>query len=191
MEGSIESQYADLARPDSSVWEEQIQTANTTALGKSLEVPPTPPAKDMTLPPPTRPAPLHLNTDSSPASSTSDTPSRPAPRVPALRPLPLRVAPLAMNPPTRPGTADTETSRVHFGEAAHARIIGSNKRLSWSSTATTKRTIKYGKGKFSRVELNPQPSDDPDDPLVSSCPHMLKSMTCLTSPRTGRNGEKS
>jgi hypothetical protein len=72
-----------------------------------------------------------------------------------------------MNPPTRPGTANTDTSKVHFGEAAQARIIGSNKRLSWSSIETSKRPIKYGRGKFSLVELNPQPSDDPDDPLVS------------------------
>ncbi|OIW28669.1 MFS general substrate transporter [Coniochaeta ligniaria NRRL 30616] len=166
MEGSLAKEYADLARPDSSVWEEQIQAANTTVLGKSLAVPPTPPAKEMAMaiPPPTRPAPMYLNTPSRPASSASDAPSRPAPQIPSLRPLPLR-APLAMNPPTRPGTANTETSRVHFGEDARARIIGSNKRLSWSSIETSKRPIKYGKGKFSMVELSPQPSDDPDDPL--------------------------
>lgn len=28
------------------------------------------------------------------------------------------------------------------------------------------RRIKYGQGKFGNVELVPQPSDDPDDPLV-------------------------
>ncbi|RYO94650.1 hypothetical protein DL763_004017 [Monosporascus cannonballus] len=33
------------------------------------------------------------------------------------------------------------------------------------SSAESKRTIKYGTGKFSAVELSPQPSDDPDDPL--------------------------
>jgi hypothetical protein len=39
--------------------------------------------------------------------------------------------------------------------------------MSWSSVSTSRRPIKYGKGKFSHVELVPQPSDDPDDPLVS------------------------
>ncbi|RYP51206.1 hypothetical protein DL768_003412 [Monosporascus sp. mg162] len=33
------------------------------------------------------------------------------------------------------------------------------------SSAESKRTIKYGTGKFSTVELSPQPSDDPEDPL--------------------------
>lgn len=167
MDAGLEKEYADLARPDSSVWEEQIQTANASALGKSLEVPPTPPAKEMTLPPPTRPLPLQLKTITRPASSASEAPNRPVPAIPSLKPLSLR-APLAMNPPTRPGTANTEASKVRFSAATvPSRILGSNKRLSWSSIETSKRQIKYGKGKFSLVELNPQPSDDPDDPLVS------------------------
>jgi hypothetical protein len=166
MEGSLEKEYVDLARPDSSVWEEQIQTANTITLGKLLTVPPTPPAKDITVPSPARPAPLHLSSNIKTGNNTLEAPSRPPPQVPVVRPLPLRVAPLGMNPPTRPGTANTEKSKVQFGEA-QTRIIGSNKRLSWSSIETSKRPIKYGKGKFNMVELNPQPSDDPDDPLVS------------------------
>ena len=32
-------------------------------------------------------------------------------------------------------------------------------------TSSQKRKIKFGRGKHSRVELIPQPSDDPDDPL--------------------------
>lgn len=28
------------------------------------------------------------------------------------------------------------------------------------------KSVKYGKGKYFDVELIPQPSDDPDDPLV-------------------------
>jgi hypothetical protein len=173
MEGSIEKDYADLARPDSSVWEEQIQTANITAIGKSLAVPPTPPAKEMSLP--SKPSPLQLNTNSRPGTSGSDAPDRPLPPKP-VRPLPLR-APLAMNPPTRPGTANTEATRVDFGVATQARIVGSTKRLSWSSIATSRRPIKYGKGKFSNIELNPQPSDDPDDPLVSWHPEQVQRST--------------
>jgi hypothetical protein len=44
---------------------------------------------------------------------------------------------------------------------------GSSKRLSFSSVAS-KMTTKYGSGKYSGIALVPQPSNDPDDPLV--CP---------------------
>ncbi|KAI1843881.1 hypothetical protein JX265_003777 [Neoarthrinium moseri] len=43
-------------------------------------------------------------------------------------------------------------------------MTASTKRLSFSSIAS-KRTIKYGNGKYSGVELAPQPSDDSEDPL--------------------------
>ncbi|KAK7750513.1 hypothetical protein SLS62_007592 [Diatrype stigma] len=43
-------------------------------------------------------------------------------------------------------------------------VTASTKTLSYAS-AETKRTIKYGTGKSSGVELSPQPSDDPLDPL--------------------------
>lgn len=45
-------------------------------------------------------------------------------------------------------------------------MTGSTKRLSLTSWVS-KRSIKYGTGRFARVELIPQPSDDPEDPLVS------------------------
>ena len=45
-------------------------------------------------------------------------------------------------------------------------LTASSKRLSLTSWVS-KRSIKYGKGRFARVELIPQPSDDPEDPLVS------------------------
>lgn len=35
-----------------------------------------------------------------------------------------------------------------------------------SSLSNYQKSIKYGRGKYSHVELVPQPSDDPDDPLV-------------------------
>ncbi|KAK8091187.1 hypothetical protein PG994_000692 [Apiospora phragmitis] len=43
-------------------------------------------------------------------------------------------------------------------------MTASTKRLSLTSWVS-KRSIKYGTGRFSRVELIPQPSDDPEDPL--------------------------
>lgn len=167
MEESLEKEYTGLGRPDSSVWEEQTQTTDIAAQKQPVDLPPTPPSKDGTLPRATRPASPPPDANNRTPSITSETPGRPAPRAPLPRALPLRVAPLSMNPPTRPGTADTESSRVRFADAAQAKIIGSSKRLSWSSAVTSKRPTKYGKGKFSRVELSPQPSDDPDDPLVS------------------------
>ncbi|KAK7928247.1 MFS-type transporter [Apiospora marii] len=43
-------------------------------------------------------------------------------------------------------------------------MTASTKRLSLTSWVS-KRSIKYGTGRFARVELIPQPSDDPEDPL--------------------------
>ncbi|KAI0011236.1 MFS general substrate transporter [Xylariaceae sp. FL0662B] len=43
-------------------------------------------------------------------------------------------------------------------------MTASTKRLSFSSTEA-KRPVKYGTGKFAGVELSPQPSNDPEDPL--------------------------
>ncbi|KAK8079633.1 hypothetical protein PG997_007451 [Apiospora hydei] len=43
-------------------------------------------------------------------------------------------------------------------------MTASSKRLSLTSWVS-KRSIKYGTGRFARVELVPQPSDDPEDPL--------------------------
>jgi len=45
-------------------------------------------------------------------------------------------------------------------------MTSSSKRLSFTSMSTSRRPIKYGKGKHARTELVPQPSDDLDDPLV-------------------------
>lgn len=149
--------------------------------GPTMTIPPQPPAKE----PSKRPAPLKLDT-TGPGPSPTEPPNRPLPPRPTskidvsrpktqlsevpnkpapTRPPPLRPqAPLAMNPPTRPGTAVTQKS----GTTAPMRFPGSTKRLSWTSIASSRRPIKYGQGKYSRVELVPQPSDDPDDPLV--CP---------------------
>ncbi|RYP09626.1 hypothetical protein DL764_001168 [Monosporascus ibericus] len=56
--------------------------------------------------------------------------------------------PLSKDPP-RPFTASTNA--VSFSASF--------------SSAESRRTIKYGTGKLSAVELSPQPSDDPEDPL--------------------------
>lgn len=134
----------------------QTQTQTTAATNvTTLEPPHPPPTREL----PKRPPPLQFG--SRPGTSGSDRsvmPQKP-PQLLSLR------APLSMNPLTRPSTANTESS-VSLADAPK-RIVGSTKRLSWSSISTTRRPIKYGKGKFSHVELVPQPSDDPEDPLVS------------------------
>ncbi|KAH6856305.1 hypothetical protein B0I37DRAFT_425528 [Chaetomium sp. MPI-CAGE-AT-0009] len=135
--------------------------------GPNMTVPPTPPAKD--LPPP--PALLRLD-PSTPLGSPSEPPNRPLPPRPTAKPQITKVpqpsrsppfkpqAPLGMNPPTRPGTAASQTTRTTISP----RYPVSSKRLSWISDAS-KRPIKYGQGKYGRVELVPQPGDNPDDPL--------------------------
>ncbi|KAK4199995.1 major facilitator superfamily domain-containing protein [Triangularia verruculosa] len=103
-------------------------------------------------------------------------PSVPAPnRPPPAKPLPMSVrpqVPLGMNPPTRPGTAattKTTTSAATAVELPPVSMSDSKPRMSWTSTAASSlnvtRRIKYGQGKYSNVELVPQPSDDLDDPL--------------------------
>src|SRR3569833_254366 len=111
---------------------------STTARRLSLVVPP---------PPPAMPTPVMTTT----ATTTLPPPPRPPqrPMLPTLKPFPSRPNPLRINPldERRPMTS-------------------SSRRLSFSSMSSTKRPIKYGKGKYARVELVPQPSDDDEDPLV-------------------------
>ena len=76
--------------------------------------------------------------------------------------------------PTVAAVAEHSTKRVslHIPPEPPAKdpprpMTASTKRLSASTFAsTTKRTIKYGTGRYAGIELAPQPSDDPDDPLV-------------------------
>lgn len=49
----------------------------------------------------------------------------------------------------------------------------STKRISFTSI-DPKRILKYGAGKYSMVELSPQPSEDPNDPLVRTAPASTK-----------------
>ncbi len=141
-----------------------------------MAVPPPPPAKDL----PKRPTtlrlvpPVHISSPSlppnrplppRPTARASESPRVPPPtRRPPLRPQ----GPLSMNPPTRPGTAASQaTASQASAPPTLVRFPGSTKRLSWNSIAS-RRPTKFGQGKFGRVELVPQPSDDPDDPLVCS-----------------------
>ncbi|KAK4103401.1 MFS general substrate transporter [Parathielavia hyrcaniae] len=143
--------------------------AKSMGRGPTLAIPPAPPAKDLpelpaqsrlgswspvvySTPPPNRPLPPR------PMVKPADSPKPPQP----ARPAPLRPqGPLSMNPPTRPGTASS--SQVS-GSTTTTRFPFPSKRLSWASNAS-RRPIKYGQGRYGRVELVPQPSDDPDDPL--------------------------
>ncbi|KAK0643220.1 major facilitator superfamily domain-containing protein [Cercophora newfieldiana] len=162
--------YDGLARPETGAWEGN---------GLTLAIPPSPISKESKEPresSPRRPPPLRLDIGS-PGASPSEPPNRPlpprpaskaasasdAPRIPApTRPPPLRPqAPLGMNPPTRPGTAASQGM-----DEKGPRMVMSTRRLSYGSiTSSSRRPLKYGSGKFSHVELVPQPSDDPDDPL--------------------------
>jgi hypothetical protein len=48
--------------------------------------------------------------------------------------------------------------------------------------------LKMGTGKDSHIVLVPQPSDDPNDPLVSYIPHQLR--LSPDGSRTGHNGRR-
>lgn len=170
----------ELARPDTGAWEGN---------GLTLNIPPSPISKESSAP--RRPPPLMLDIARPGSASPSEPPNRPlpprpmsklgasgnavnGPRLPApTRPPPLRPqAPLGMNPPTRPGTAASQG----MDEKALPRIIGSTRRFSYGSLNSNRRPLKYGEGKYSHIELVPQPSDDPDDPLVSD--HLFQNAAC-------------
>ena len=117
-----------------------------------------------TSPPPNRPLPPTPNPkvtahsrsgsmSSTLSSLTTPPPTRPPPTLKSQ-------ASLSTISETRPETASTLGKK-----SGHSRL---HTQSSWTSLASTTRTIKYGRGKYSGVELVPQPSDDPEDPLVSS-----------------------
>ncbi|KAL2173439.1 uncharacterized protein P884DRAFT_295167 [Thermothelomyces heterothallicus CBS 202.75] len=140
--------------------------------GSQTTVPPTPLAKDLPpMPPPTKLESLGATTGV--PTSPYEPPNRPLPPKPVKlsptpttpqpsRPPPSRPqVPLGMNPPTRPGTANSWRS------GSTASSLGfpiSTTPTSWTS-GVSKRPLKYAQGRYGRVELVPQPSDDPGDPL--------------------------
>lgn len=74
---------------------------------------------------------------------------------------------------SRPGTAGTQRST--------ATRTNSLKRYSWQTTSEGKsKSIKYGQGKHGTIELVPQPSDAPEDPLVGIPNSVLGSFILLT-----------
>lgn len=101
----------------------------------------------------------------------------------ATKPVSLRLLPstarnkdlttsvVLMLAPDRPETAKTHQTQLHTGYRAASRT-------------------KYGRGKYSTTELVPQPSDDPQDPLVSTnSTHAQNSL--LTIPRIGTVGGRN
>lgn len=64
------------------------------------------------------------------------------------------------------GTPSPLASHINSSRQGLSKSPSSN-RLSAGSWTTTQKSVKYGRGKHSDVELVPQPSDDPEDPLVS------------------------
>ncbi|KAK3491901.1 major facilitator superfamily domain-containing protein [Neurospora crassa] len=113
----------------------------------------TPPAPNRPLPPTPNP---RKSTTHSRSGSVSSTFSSPSP--PPTHPPPLKLqASLSTISETRPETASSLGQKT-----GHSRL---HTQSSWTSLASTTRTIKYGQGKDSGVELSPQPSDDPEDPL--------------------------
>ena len=95
---------------------------------------------------------------------------------PILVPPPKRTATVAVVPmrsKAPPSISETDSQRP---------MTSSSKRLSWSSISTSKRRpIKYGSGKHAMTELVPQPSDDPEDPLVCFLSTPMSARLCGTS----------
>ncbi|AEO55009.1 hypothetical protein MYCTH_2298337 [Thermothelomyces thermophilus ATCC 42464] len=141
--------------------------------GSRTTVPPTPLAKDLPpMPPPTKLDSLGATTGV--PTSPYEPPNRPLPPKPVKlsptpttpqpsRPPPSRPqVPLGMNPPTRPGTANSWRSGSTASSSLGFPV--STTPTSWTS-GVSKRPLKYAQGRYGRIELVPQPSDDPDDPL--------------------------
>lgn len=176
-----------------------------------LTRPPSPPAKEPSI---KLPPPLKFDHSRTPSDSPSEPPNRPLParpppkftliprpstgasdasttRPPPTRPPPLRPQmPLGMNPPTRPGTAASSGKEIKLPPV----MFMSEKRGSYGSSGSTTggRILKYGRGKFSHVELVPQPSNDLEDPLVSPPPPTPRApYVNLTRDRTGPGGERN
>ena len=106
---------------------------------------------------------------------------------------PRKPPPIAVPPPKMTDTVAVVPKKPKIFPTLISRtesprpMTSSSKRLSWNSISTSKRRpIKYGTGKNFAVELVPQPSDDPEDPLVGSAnsavrrPHLNILLTHLS-----------
>lgn len=97
--------------------------------------------------------------------------SIPAPTRPA-RPSSLRLSSLTRDGPlTTDRVVIVDSSRPSTSRSQRSQLKTSYTTYSTSTTGKGGR-IKYGRGKYATTELIPQPSDDPEDPLVSHpfCP---------------------
>ncbi|KAL7793080.1 major facilitator superfamily domain-containing protein [Trichoderma ceciliae] len=84
----------------------------------------------------------------------------------ALKTLDLPSMPPTVPLPPLPTSPSSTKSRSTFTGGTLRPATGSTKKASLTSISwRPRKPIKYGSGKFSHVELVPQPSDDPQDPL--------------------------
>lgn len=99
--------------------------------------------------------------------------SIPAPTRPA-RPSSLRLSSLTRDGPlTTDRVVIVDSSRPSTSRSYRSQLKTSYTTRSASTTGKGGR-IKYGRGKFATTELIPQPSDDPEDPLVRRSSHLKK-----------------
>ncbi|KAA8634727.1 hypothetical protein SMACR_00791 [Sordaria macrospora] len=153
-------------------------------LGLSMALPPPPLSrKDLTTKDPSRTPSITSPSDIRPLTTTSPPPNRPLPPTPSSKKGTAHNRSGSMSstlisprspPPTRPSPLKSQASLSTISEARSERASSLGKKSghsrlqtqsSWTSLASTTRTIKYGRGKHSDIELVPQPSDDPEDPL--------------------------
>lgn len=100
----------------------------------------------------------------------------PAPTKPARpsRPSSLRLSSLTRDGPlTTDRVVIVDSSRPSTSRSNRSQLKTSYTTYSTSTTGKGSR-IKYGRGKYATTELIPQPSDDPEDPLVRSNPFCLR-----------------
>lgn len=102
--------------------------------------------------------------------SPPDQISIPAPTKPSRpsRPSSLRLSSLTRDGPlTTDRVVIVDSSRPSTSRSNRSQLKTSYTTYSASTTGKGGR-IKYGRGKYANIELIPQPSDDPEDPLVRS-----------------------
>ncbi len=99
-------------------------------------------------------------------------------------------------PPTPPAKGEVRTfasrpNPLRINPVEEPRpMTSSSRRLSFASVSTSKRPIKYGTGKYARVELVPQPSDDVEDPLVRVA-RSMRDGACVRPRRRGADAPSS
>jgi hypothetical protein len=98
-------------------------------------------------------------------------------------------------PPLPTSPSSTKSRSATLTRGSPRPTTSSTKKASLTSISWRPyKPIKYGSGKFSHVELVPQPSDDPQDPLVSYLsPTGAKArrLILLRFARTGHNGRRN